>query len=389
MIISSLPRSATDASVYTGGAGIAYALIRVAASSACMGGAISMDEKSLLGHAQTAMKTCGGGDKRAAPSLLCGVAGNMLVHALIEERAGRARESEHLAAEYLKILDEALRNDSDEWLYGRAGYLQGLLTLRKLSSRQQDFDAAIRQVSARMVESGRQYASRCGTRCPLMYQWYGEEYLGAAHGLIGIVHQLLMAREVLKDQMNLEGWEEVLVKSLDYIIACRFDSGNYPAVRGDGEDYLLHFCHGAPGAVFMFLAAFRAFPSHERYLHAARQAGDCVWEYGLLKKGPGLCHGVAGNGYCFLALYRDDPDTEKKGEWLHRAVEFAEFMREEGERNERWLLKPDNPYSLFEGLGGAVCFLADLVGVLQSQIETSSDLDHHVPSFPLFETPLS
>ena len=22
------------------------------------------------------------------------------------------------------------------------------------------------------------HSSRCGTRCPLMYQWYGEEYLG-------------------------------------------------------------------------------------------------------------------------------------------------------------------------------------------------------------------
>ena len=42
----------------------------------------------------------------------------------------------------------------------------------------------------------------------------------------------------------------------------------------------------------------------DKYLQAARKAGELVWQRGLLKKGPGLCHGVAGNGYTFLHLYK-------------------------------------------------------------------------------------
>ena len=42
----------------------------------------------------------------------------------------------------------------------------------------------------------------------------------------------------------------------------------------------------------------------DKYLTAAKKAGDLIWQRGLIKKGPGLCHGVAGNGYAFLHLYQ-------------------------------------------------------------------------------------
>ena len=42
----------------------------------------------------------------------------------------------------------------------------------------------------------------------------------------------------------------------------------------------------------------------EKYLAAAVKCGECIWQRGLLKKGPGICHGVAGSGYAFLVLYR-------------------------------------------------------------------------------------
>ena len=64
-------------------------------------------------------------------------------------------------------------------------------------------------------------------------------------------------------------------------------------------------CHGAPGVSHLMLLSHRVW-GHEtdKYMRAARKAGDLVWERGLLKKGPGLCHGVAGNGYTFLHLYQ-------------------------------------------------------------------------------------
>ncbi len=69
----------------------------------------------------------------------------------------------------------------------------------------------------------------------------------------------------------------------------------------------------------------------------------------------GICHGVAGNAYVFLLLYR----LTKNEKYIFRAKVFAEFMiTPEFKRQAR---RPDSPYSLYEGLAGALCFLLDLL----------------------------
>jgi len=43
----------------------------------------------------------------------------------------------------------------------------------------------------------------CGmvrSRCPLLYEWHGKRYYGAAHGLAGIYSLLLQARDCLTQQ---------------------------------------------------------------------------------------------------------------------------------------------------------------------------------------------
>ncbi len=62
-----------------------------------------------------------------------------------------------------------------------------------------------------------------------------------------------------------------------------------------------------------------------------------------------------GNGYVFLVLHRLTGDEK----YLYRARQFAAFMQtEEFKGNSR---VPDAPYSLYEGIAGTSCFLADLV----------------------------
>lgn len=49
-----------------------------------------------------------------------------------------------------------------------------------------------------------------------------------------------------------------LVKpSVDYVCRLRFPLGNYPPCVGDERDLLVHWCHGAPGVVFMLLQAYK------------------------------------------------------------------------------------------------------------------------------------
>ena len=69
----------------------------------------------------------------------------------------------------------------------------------------------------------------------------------------------------------------------------------------------------------------------------------------------GICHGIAGSGYVFLLLYRLTGNEA----FLHRARKFGEFM--ESDEFKTGARTPDCPYSLYEGLAGTVCYLADLL----------------------------
>jgi len=52
------------------------------------------------------------------------------------------------------------------------------------------------------------------------------------------------------------------------------------------KDMLVHWCHGAPGAIYMLAKAFLHYKD-VKYLEACKRCGDVVWSKGLLRKGPG------------------------------------------------------------------------------------------------------
>lgn len=45
--------------------------------------------------------------------------------------------------------------------------------------------------------------------------------------------------------------------TLDELARCVFSSGNFPSSQGSQSDRLVHWCHGAPGAIFLFGSAYK------------------------------------------------------------------------------------------------------------------------------------
>ena len=94
--------------------------------------------------------------------------------------------------------------------------------------------------------------SRMHSRCPLMYEWNKNKYYGAAHGLVGILFVLLQAGEkyFIEDAMknNVKG-------SIDYLRSKLYPSGNVPQSHSSNNDKLVRWCHGAPGAIHLFILA--------------------------------------------------------------------------------------------------------------------------------------
>ncbi|PIO64097.1 lanthionine synthetase C-like protein [Teladorsagia circumcincta] len=187
-----------------------------------------------------------------------------------------------------------------------------------------------------------------------MYEYHGTEYLGAAHGLAGILQTALGFYDLLSDSE-----ERAVRDTADWLMSTQDDEGNFASSvkwigRERGDDQLVHWCHGAAGVILLCLTLWKRY-GDQKYLKAALRCGELIWNKGVLKKGPGICHGVGGNGYALLMLYRACGDEE----WLQRARCFALMILD---RNIRAAQRtPDSPFSLFEGLSGALCFLVDLL----------------------------
>ncbi|KAK0139277.1 LanC-like protein 1 [Merluccius polli] len=437
--------------------------------------------------------------RRHDVTFLCGDAGPLAVAAAVFHRMQRPHEATDCLNRLLQLHPGVVAGTGDlpdELLYGRVGYLYALVFINQQLGQNRVPLQYIQQISEAVLASGENLSKklRIQEQTPLMYAWYQEQYVGAAHGLAGIYYYLMQVSQTtrqlsgeskavvillqlrialsncvttetpralivlcrahclhasticvdghsvtpsplvrnlgiymdpalsFKSHINhvtktsffhlrniarlrptlscmvspplffkncnmfktplpdcsptpppentsrpscpgfVVGEERVhsLVRpSVDQVSRLHSPGGNYPASLGDEGHPLVHWCHGAPGVVYMLLQAYRVF-GEGQYLSDAVRCGEVVWRWGLLKKGYGLCHGAAGNAYTFLALYRLTLDPKH----LYRACMFADWCMRYGEHGCR---TPDTPFSLFEGMAGTIYFLADLLQPMKSK----------------------
>ncbi|XP_050422284.1 glutathione S-transferase LANCL1-like [Adelges cooleyi] len=251
-----------------------------------------------------------------------------------------------------RVLDE---DYSDELLYGRAGYLYSLLLLKRVGWKDPQRDKLIRQIVSAILNSGMYFCVKENIKkTPIMYEWHLKKYLGAAHGLSGILHCLLLANEYLtKKELD-----DLIKPALNYLLSFRFESGNIQSSINNDNDRLVQWCHGAAGVALTFALAYKVFQDNQ-YLLAAEKFGEVVWSRGLLTKGYGLCHGVSGNTYTFLALYQ----ITKNSKYLYRTAKFMEWCLSTDRQNRN----PDRPLSLFEGITGVIYMLLDAQNPLEAE----------------------
>ncbi|XP_059198652.1 lanC-like protein 3 [Centropristis striata] len=347
--------SEQDGGLYDGPAGVAYMLYHV---SEC-----PLFSEKREGYLKTAKQIIDVSvryvdaepDKNMRAAFLLGGAGIYAVAAMIYKSMG--------LADFVKPLTKFrnmwevcapisfLECGSDELFVGRAGYLCAALVLKQRLGIEILSQYQIKSICQAIIESGKQYAKRKRKPFPLMYSYYGTEYLGAAHGLSSVLQMLLSYQDVLS-----QAERDLVWQSVDFLMN-QEQNCNWPAELGaiiQRENELVHWCHGAPGVAYLFAKAY-LINKKPQYLDTCIRSGELVWQKGLLKKGPGICHGVAGSAYVFLLLYR----LTGHSKYMYRAQRFAEFLFTEEFKSGSCSVT--SVYSLFEGLSGTVCFLVDLL----------------------------
>ncbi|KAK4960650.1 hypothetical protein LTR28_005061 [Elasticomyces elasticus] len=253
----------------------------------------------------------------------CGVSDDIM--ALLAIGAASSKDKD-MAAELCDYAAEAVDPDSEsEWLYGRAGYLYLLRLVRASFVDDRQTLDLIRDTAEDVIEAILESARP--------WKWHGKAYVGAVHGAIGIITQI-----VLTEPRYARDLEAEMAVQLSF----QFESGNWPSSIPPGRDRLVQVCHGAPGVIVSLLSIRQYFSSalQDKIDAAIRKGRACVLERGLLTKEPCLCHGISGNA---LAL---------------RDAEFEHFLtyttghEMKGLERDGMMVKSDAPGSLWCGEAG-------------------------------------
>lgn len=341
------------ADLYVGLAGIAFMFLKLAKSS-LKDNLPALENAKIYSDAATEISKLNGSKKFV--SLLSGNAGIYVVSAAVNKSIEKSTNSairKLLIGTEIFANPEYLDDGQDEMLVGRCGYIIGIHWLSKQLQIEVISQNEMNRLVQIILESGRKYSRVNSSGIPLMYNYHGREYLGAAHGISAILFALLQNELSKKDLKDVK-------ETIDQILLLQDDTGNFPSKFEKSDAHLVHWCHGAPGIIYLMAKAYKIF-GDRKYLESCLKCGDLIWKKGLLKKGPGICHGIASSGYTHLLLYRLTNDQK----YLYRAYKCAQFLEDDRFLTEA--RKPDRPFSLFEGISGTICFLIDLLDPLNSE----------------------
>lgn len=284
-----------------------------------------------------------------------------------------------------------------EVLYGRCGYIHALVATRRALSCLSTTHSAP-PVAGAVLSALLRHVYEEGTRHPdfsassplLQWKWHDKVYLGACHGVAGILYTLLLCSEELREVCGDSSLQHVQLTIDNLLSRHCHPSGNLRSSVGSSRDELVQWCHGATGLVHLLILASRIY-SAPAYLDHAEVACQVIWERGLLLKESGLCHGAAGNAYAMLALAKELRRLGRTSDWnlwLNRVHYFARFIAARyapaavalsGYDFRSANAEPN--YSLFDGRAGAAALLLGLATITTSHSQPSLDL----AEFPAYD----
>lgn len=161
-----------------------------------------------------------------------------------------------------------------------------------------------------------------GTHCPVdptqKYRVFPmESSLGAAHGISGIGHFIVLLAEATRD----ERWAGFARQLLDttFRYAMPIHGGlNWPVCIGRSAIQRCQWSHGSPGIGLAFFDGHRVL-GEPQYLDAGLQAAEATYGYGDFRSNDTFCWGLAGQGELLFRAYQATGEAR----WKERATEFA------------------------------------------------------------------
>ena len=127
------------------------------------------------------------------PTYLCGAGGPLALGAYLYHTLGSAKRAAECVSKLKDLCPPTSSTIPHELLYGHAGYLYSLLFVANMVASPPDdaLNALIEREVTLILSAGESESRLLGSSSPLMFSWHDKHYLGAAHGLTGILTILL------------------------------------------------------------------------------------------------------------------------------------------------------------------------------------------------------
>ena len=217
------------------------------------------------------------------------------IHSSLESEEGmpstqKVSNAKREILEIGNVLVQQLPDSECEVLYGRAGYLHAIKLVRTETGDLRFGRRLVERTVKDIIKEGERNAgaertntSGVGNRLPLLWAWHSKVYLGAIHGVVGILYTLLCFYEEVS---IIDGAiDKIRVMTMKLNEMCFESSGNLKSSIGSERDELVHLCHGAPGYVLFLLKACEVL-NDRLYLERAKDiARSVICQRGLLRKG--------------------------------------------------------------------------------------------------------
>ncbi|KAH8203455.1 hypothetical protein TruAng_002326 [Truncatella angustata] len=231
----------------------------------------------------------------------CGVSAQLLCHQAILIAVTKDKHHTDDFVQMLSRIPDAAYKE--EWLWGMAGTLYFVRLVRRwMPSCASALEAPTNLIQEAILANGTEWVCN-GTR-----------WLGAAHGDIGIVTQLVLTTPSVAPRLS---------PKLEQLLDLQMPNGNWPVTaippKSPPKPYV-QFCHGAPGFVLSLRSLRPYFPQlRDKIDTAIRLGSELIWKEGILKKEPSLCHGTFGNALCLQPDQREHLLTHATPEYIAKA----------------------------------------------------------------------
>ena len=253
----------------------------------------------------------------------CGIGNDILTLLALGAASSKDRDMARDLCDYVDTVCE--EDASNEWLFGRSGYLYLLRLVRASFEDDEEIRSLIQDTEEDVIDAI--------LTSPRPFKWRGKAYAGAAHGIIGIITQVVLTSPRYAPQLEAE---------LGALLSYQADDGNWPSSIPPTTVSKIHFCHGATGVVTSLDSIKHHFPNlRQRIETSLQQARKLIWDKGLLTKEPCLCHGISGNA---LALGRDD--------WVEHFLSYTTRSEISAMDKDGMMEKSDEPAALWTGEAG-------------------------------------